>query len=858
MDTAFSLFRIGNRAAQHGRLPAQAGAAYYDMGFNERRIVMEKPEILAPAGSMESLRGAVAAGCDAVYLGGSHFGARAYADNLSEEEMVEAIGFCHLHGVKIYLTVNTLMKEEERRGMLYDFLLPYYRAGLDAVIVQDVGVMDFVRKYYPELDIHASTQMALTMGRGADRLKSRHVTRLVPARELSLEELGQMRQDTSLELEVFVHGALCYCYSGQCLFSSMLGGRSGNRGRCAQPCRMPYRGEGLPAEMGNYLLSPRELCNLKYIGELIEIGVDSFKIEGRMKRPEYVALVTSIYRKYVDLYCSLGRQGFQEQICHQSKEWQQDMRHLAELYNREGFTQGYLEGMAGDAGGRVPGRRGDMLARRRPKHGGVLVGEVLSVGKREVVYRTAEELFPQDVVEFRDAQGRQSYEYTLGEHASPSQNVTARYQRGRTIRQGDKAYRTRHGVLLEDIRQRYLGKEVQEPVQGVFAAEVGQPVTLTVQLGEDAVCCQGEICQRAKNQPVTEEIVKKSLGQTGNSPFYFDNLVLEMGEDLFLSVGMLKKLRRRAFEELAGQRMGRYHRDTEKSYGCDNIKGKMEVCCESDSGKKDASGMKPSRREMAATVMTMSQLDAVLEDDRVARVYVSTEELSPSQLALAWEKISGRGKEPCLAMPRVFRKGVWALWEEAAEMEGGFLTLPWIAYLVRNWESLRFLEEQGIPLQKVVLDYHMYVMNEGSAAFWREEGVGQFTLPLELTGKELAQLSFLESGELVVYGRLPLMVTAQCMLANTEKCLCREDDSRRISFVDQRGRRFFSKNYCRYCYNVIYQEEALMLGRQQWDKLSVCRLRWDFVDENPARVRDIMAGAEPKSRNMGHWTLGID
>ena len=235
---------------------------------------MRKPEILAPAGSVDSLRAAVAAGCDAVYIGGGSFGARAYARNLSEEEMVEAIRFCHLHGVKLYMTVNTLLKEEERGLLLYDFLLPYYRAGLDAVIVQDVGVMDFVREYFPALEIHASTQMALTMGRGADELKKYHVSRIVPARELSLEELRQMRKDTSLDMEVFVHGALCYCYSGQCLFSSMLGGRSGNRGRCAQPCRMPYRAEGAVTEIGKYLLSPRELCNLSYIGELIEAGVD--------------------------------------------------------------------------------------------------------------------------------------------------------------------------------------------------------------------------------------------------------------------------------------------------------------------------------------------------------------------------------------------------------------------------------------------------------------------------------------------------------------------------------------------------------------------------------------------------------
>ncbi len=819
---------------------------------------MRKPEILAPVGSIESLRAAVAAGCDAVYLGGSHFGARAFADNLSEEEMVEAIGFCHLHGVKIYLTVNTLVKEEERREMLYGFLLPYYRAGLDAVIVQDVGVMDFVREYFPELDIHASTQMALTMGRGADRLKKYHVSRMVPARELSLEELGQMRRDTSLELEVFVHGALCYCYSGQCLFSSMLGGRSGNRGRCAQPCRMPCQGDGISEKRGSYLLSPRELCNLKYIGELMEIGVDSLKIEGRMKRPEYVALVTAIYRKYVDLRCSLGGQGYEEYISSHREEWQRDLRHLAELYNREGFTQGYLEGKAGYLEGRTPGRQGDMLARKRPKHGGVLAGEVLSVGKGEVAYRAIEELFPQDVVEFRDNLGRQRYEYTLGEHVLPGQNVTARFQKGRVIQRGDMVYRTRHGVLLEDIRRRYLEKGVQEPAQGVFAAVAGQPVSLTVQLGEDVAYCQGDVCQRAKNQPTTEEMVKKCLMQTGKSSFYFDKLVLEMEEGLFLSVGVLKKLRRRAFEELAEGRIGRYHRDTEKSYDRDNIKGELQACGGKDSGKKSGFDRKPSQGEMAVSVMNMPQLDAVLEDDRVARVYVSAEELSPDQLADAWERICGRGQEPCLAMPRIFRKGTWAQWEKMAEMEGGFLTLPWKAYLVRNWESLRFLEERKIPLEKVVLDYHMYVMNEGSAAFWKKEGVGQFTLPLELTGKELAGLSFLENSELVVYGRLPLMVTAQCMLANTDRCLCREDGSQRISFEDQKGRRFFSRNYCRYCYNVIYQEEALMLGRQQWDRLSVARLRWDFVDESQSEVREILAGAGPKSPNVGHWNLGID
>ena len=215
----------------------------------KRRIGV--PEILAPAGSMESLKAAVAAGCDAVYMGGSKFGARAYAQNPEEDEMVAAIRYCHLYGVKLYMTVNTLLKEQELQS-LPTFLRPYYEAGLDAVIVQDMGVLRVIHQCFPDLDIHASTQMTLTSGMGVDdRLAAYGVTRIVPARELSLTELQQMRQQTKMELEVFVHGALCYCYSGQCLMSSMQGGRSGNRGRCAQPCRMQYDIDGSK----RYLLS---------------------------------------------------------------------------------------------------------------------------------------------------------------------------------------------------------------------------------------------------------------------------------------------------------------------------------------------------------------------------------------------------------------------------------------------------------------------------------------------------------------------------------------------------------------------------------------------------------------------------
>ena len=320
---------------------------------------------------MESMMAAVQAGADAIYMGGSRFGARAYADNPEEDRFLEAIDYVHLHGCRLYMTVNTLVKEEEL-DQLYDFLKPYYERGLDAVIVQDLGVWKFIREHFPDLPIHASTQMTVTGWRSAQSLKEMGATRVVTARELSLQEIAEIRDHVDVEIESFVHGALCYCYSGQCLLSSLIGGRSGNRGRCAQPCRLPYdvltaagkpvqsaakqnsakltesiyetgkqnarnqntgkkgkgkhspdmqdrnaRMKGKPyaqqkAAVGDdrYVLSLKDLCTLDILPDIIESGVYSLKIEGRMKSPRYTAGVVSIYRKYVDYYLEHGRDGY--------------------------------------------------------------------------------------------------------------------------------------------------------------------------------------------------------------------------------------------------------------------------------------------------------------------------------------------------------------------------------------------------------------------------------------------------------------------------------------------------------------------------------------------------------------------
>ena len=288
-------------------------------------------EILAPAGSKESLAAAVNAGADAVYVGGNSFGARAYAENFTEEELLSAIDYVHLHGRKIYLTVNTLLKEGEM-PLLYDYLAPFYERGLDAVIVQDVGVMDFVRDVFTELPIHVSTQATVTGAWGAEFFKERGASRIIPARELSLEEIRKIKDASGLEIECFVHGALCYGYSGQCLLSSLIGGRSGNRGQCAQPCRLPYSAAGGKCRD---IMSLKDLCAIDLIPDLLDAGVDSFKIEGRMKQPDYVYTAVRLYRKYLDLCREAGKENY--------RVLKSDREALQGIYRRRGYTDGYFK-----------------------------------------------------------------------------------------------------------------------------------------------------------------------------------------------------------------------------------------------------------------------------------------------------------------------------------------------------------------------------------------------------------------------------------------------------------------------------------------------------------------------------------
>ncbi len=342
-------------------------------------------EVLAPAGSYDIMKAVINAGADAVYLGGDMFGARAYAGNLNKEEMIRALDYAHLRDKKIYLTVNTLLKENECTHELVDYIAPFYEAGLDACIVQDMGVFKILHSAFPDMHMHASTQMTITGEKGASILKEMGAMRIVTARELTLDEIRQIHEKCDIEIESFVHGALCYCYSGQCLLSSMNGTRSGNRGRCAQACRLDYsvvnNDKVINDSKSSYPLSPKDMCALDILPDIIDAGVYSMKIEGRMKNVTYAAGVTSIYRKYTDMYLENGRKEY-----HVSQE---DKNMLLDIFNRGSFTSGYYNSEKGK----------NMMSLSRPNHMGVKALQVVKNDNGRILFKALIDINPQDVFE---------------------------------------------------------------------------------------------------------------------------------------------------------------------------------------------------------------------------------------------------------------------------------------------------------------------------------------------------------------------------------------------------------------------------------------------------------------------------
>ncbi|MCM1568268.1 MAG: U32 family peptidase [Roseburia sp.] len=739
-------------------------------------------ELLAPAGNKEGFYGAIHAGADAVYLGGRAFGARAYADNFSEEEILSCLRYAHLWGRKVYLTVNTLVKEKEFQE-LYGYLSPLYEGGLDGVIIQDIGVLSFVRQYFPDLELHASTQMTITGALGAKLLKEMGVCRIVPARELSLEEIKELKEHSGLEVECFIHGAMCYCYSGQCLFSSILGGRSGNRGRCAQPCRLPYQVKGNGYNSGEcYPLSLKDMCTLEILPQLLEAGVDSLKIEGRMKKPEYAAGVTAIYRKYIDRYYNGNRQ----------KPEKEDMQRLAALYLRSERQDGYYF--------RHNGR--DMLTIESPSYNG-----------------------------------------------------------------SDKA-------LVTEIREAYINNLPKLSITGRADFEAGKPARLVFSYGTLQVEAIGERVQVACKQPISDENVRQQLSKLGDTCFCLDRLKTILDEQAFYPLKAMNELRRLAVYRLeeAILKQNGFKERREQKEGLET-----EI-------KEDALSGKPrkySGRSLSVSVRNGHQLEAVLQwlltrkESTVKRIYIEGELFQHKKEFVLEQCIAVKDICDCIiALPYVLRISD-SDWLEEVYRAALANQDVFCGFLVRNPEELSFLKERSYA-GSIYTDAGLYLWNHYSLNCLEGlEGIGDkiegVCMPLELKAaekRELLKYAFRYSPEQIIYGRIPMMLTANCVANSTAGCRRGTDCENGLMYLKDRYQKEFPVElHCRSCMNIIYNSVPLSLHRdlERLKKLSVLRLQ--FTVETAQEVLQVLdffeqeeQGASPpyKEFTTGHEKRGVE
>lgn len=511
-------------------------------------------ELLAPAGNMECLHAAVKAGADAVYLGAGHFNARRGADNFSLENLAEACDYAHLRGVKIYLTLNTVVLPSELPDAL-ELARQAYRCGVDAFIVQDIGISIELSRIMPDVEVHVSTQMNIHDEDGLRAAAALGATRVTLARELSLAEIARLHElaeELGVELESFAHGALCVCYSGQCFMSSLVGGRSANRGRCAQACRLPYElhNRALRKTLdapGEHLLSPKDLCTANLIPELLHAGVASLKIEGRMKSPEYVQAVVGVYRAVIDrVEAAIDRDGIDSVVASDAPELrasEEEMNVLSEAFSR-GFTTAYLKGKRGN----------EIMSYGRPNNRGVFVGRVAKVREGLVFIDPETELHVGDLIEFWTNRGH--FVHTIGEFKTDRAGRVF-FPVERAVGKGDRVFRVRNAeaAFVDD------DKLLSVAVRARAELRIGQPalLTFTVASGDASVTVEGPEVEAARTKAITEEEVREHIDRMGTTPFYLSSLEIDLDEGVGMGFSMLHKLRARAAEELQETILAHYH-----------------------------------------------------------------------------------------------------------------------------------------------------------------------------------------------------------------------------------------------------------------------------------------------------------
>lgn len=786
---------------------------------------MNRIELLAPAGSMESLYAAVQNGANAVYLGGDKFSARAYASNFDEENMIKAVNYCHLYNVKIYVTVNTLIKEDEMKEAI-SYIRFLYEIGVDALIIQDTGVADIVTKNFKDFEIHASTQMTVHNGEGAVLLKKLGFQRIVLSRELSLKEIKHISKDLNIETEIFIHGALCVSYSGQCLMSSLIGGRSGNRGRCAQPCRLPYEiiNKSNKKSKKGYILSPKDICTIDNIRELIESGTSSLKIEGRMKRPEYVAGVVSAYRKAIDkVYneVSSHKNNFNVDI---------EKKKLLQLFNREGFSKAYLFGNVGS----------HMMAYKFPKNMGVEIG----TASKDLSLKLKEDISLQDGIRVGNSG------FTISKIYKNSKEVKEAYK-GDTVKLNPKRYKSNNVLyktsdvkLLHKLKESYNDiYERKNSLNLKVLFKIGDFLTLETEFLGKVFKVQGEIVQKPLRRPLNKENLIKNLKKTGDRAFEFSAIEFLKFEEGFIPVSVINSTRRKLIDNIE-----EYIKN----------KDKRQYNAKIDFNILDKKNPKVDIQSPLVIVSNKEQLRAAKECDiqNIALKLCSREfkfDLKGINCENIFIKTSSIVKDEFHNVCKEIEKN-----------------LPYIKGIVTSNLGIinRFKDKTMI-----IGDYKINNFNSYSLEFYKNY-LDMACISVELNKREIIKL--LKNSPLknmfIVYGTTELMVSEYCPIGSvfggkSKKSACiRPCENGEFVLKDRKNEEFLIKTD-KYCRSHIYNSVPtnLIPNLEEIKKMNIDVFRLDFVNEDYKETLRIIKDfkneslkRESQGFTRGHFKRGVE
>lgn len=743
---------------------------------------MKKMELLSPAGSFEALEAAITNGADAIYLGGKKFGARAFANNFDDEEIVKAINYAHLYGVKIYVTLNTTIYDDEVQSFI-DYALFLRKNGVDAVILQDLGMVDLLRKILPDLEIHASTQMHVHNLRGVKLLEDMGVKRIVLARELSLDQIKKIKEQTKVELEVFGHGALCISYSGQCLMSSLVGGRSGNRGECAGTCRLPYElikeENGVKKKIktdGSYLLSTKDLNTLENLTDIIESGISSLKIEGRMKRSEYVGLITSLYRKAIDAYYEGDSFKVSEEMILEMKK----------IFNR-GFTKGHLF--------KAPNE--DLMNPLRPNHMGILIGKVIAINNNLMSIKLEYHLVQGDGIRILSTQDDGFIVNKLYKNGK----LVNRADRGdkveleirSMIKVGDEVVKTSDIIQLQTLKDSYTKSHARIKVDLVLDAFINKEMTLMVDDGNNCIFVSSDYTvQEALKNSTSKEEIHKQLMKTGNTPYTARNININGDSNVFIPISAINDLRRKALDKLSKERIAFNQNVRMGTY----IKEVLEF--------------KPDKVKVKALVNTDEQYQACLKSS-VNDIYIKND-----QLYNKYKEHPYTHK----VYPRVMNND---------------------EHIIPN----SLVGELGSLKENVITDFSFNVSNAYTVAFLHSTTNDAVSLSTELSVDQMkillnnykSKFNKNPNVEVIVYGKVEAIISRYCPLhmhilkKDNNTCnLCHQNC--KYYLRDKFNNDYLIDN--NNCLMTLYDYKQLNMidNIKEIINIGVCNIRLNFIDED--------------------------